>query len=143
MLPNFVLVPFENNVSRWNYDDLTRVGIEGIFTRHHRNIPDALIALFNHFAVFILITGKVTAFVAYVGDDNTDKSNFNDTLGNGLHSSKQSIDVIRAFNQNLQLATTTPTCKHTSLSVLEVVVIGRRFLWVIALCGGDNITLLQ
>jgi len=93
--------------------------------------------------VFVIYARQVIANVAGIRHNDADVAYVDHELGNSLDGCKQPVDVIRAFDQGLQLPTTPPASPQEFFRVLEVIVIGGGNLRVIANGGRDDVTLAQ
>ena len=93
------------------------------------SLPHAALASLHQLAVPVVRAGQVDAGLAGVGDDHADVADFDDRLRDHLDGGEEAVDVVRAFDQHLQLAAAQAAGLQEALGVLEVVVIGVRAVW--------------
>ena len=97
----------------------------------------------HEFAVLVLDARHVGAHVADVRDHDPDVAHVDDGLRHQLDRGEQPVDVIRALDQDLQLAATTAARGQETFRVLEVVVVGGDIARVLADRRRDDLALGQ
>jgi hypothetical protein len=105
--------------------DLARVGVERIFARQQRILPDAPAAVDDEFAVAILLARDVVGSRTGVEDDDADVADRDDRLRHVLDRRKQAVDVPGALDDDLQLAAAIAAASEEFFGLLEIVVKGR------------------
>jgi hypothetical protein len=122
---HFSAHPFQDEVDGRDDLDLARVGVERIFARQQRILPDAPAAVDDEFAVAILLARDVVGSRTGVEDDDADIADRDHRLRHVLDRRKQAVDVPGALDDDLQLAAAIAAASEEFFGLLEIVVKGR------------------
>ncbi len=121
--------PLQDDVGRRDGHDLAGVGVERVLARHERHVPHAAMASLHQLAMPVLLARQVRAGLAGVEDHHADGADFDDGLGDHLHRGKQPVEIVRAFDQYLQLAPPQAAGLQEPVRRLEVVVVRLHVGW--------------
>src|SRR5204863_5848327 len=96
-----------------------------VLARHERVAPDAAASGLDQLAVLVLDAREVVARVARVAGDDADEAHLDDRLRNELDGGEQTIEVIRALDEDVELTSAPSAGGEERLRVLERLVGGR------------------
>jgi hypothetical protein len=99
--PADVAVPFEDKVGGRHHQYAARIGVEGIFSRQQRIVPDAPAAVRDQFAVAIVGARRVDTVCPCVRNHDTHLSHLHRGLGDQFDRREQPVDVVGAFDEDL------------------------------------------
>jgi hypothetical protein len=136
------LRPFQDEVRRRHHCNIAGIGVERIFSRQKRAVPDAAEPGLHEFAVPVGIARDVRAGSSREGDDDADGADFDDGLLDELDRREQTVDIVRAVRQHLVLTPAIAAGLQEFFGVLEIVV-EVRIVGGVADRWGDDLALRQ
>jgi len=137
------LNPLEDDIGSWYHHHFASIGIERVFAWQERVTPNPAAACADQLAVAVIQTGKVFAEFARVRHHHAHKTNLDDCFLDHFHGGKESVEVISAFHQNLQLTPAQTRGVDKPVWHLEIVMIGHAVSHVGADNWRDNLTRWQ
>jgi hypothetical protein len=121
---DFAAHPFQDEVDGRDDLDLAGIGVERVFARQQRILPDAAAAVEDEFAVTILLARDVVGLRPGVENDDTHIADRDHRLRHGLDRRKQPVDVPGALDDDLQLPPAIAAAIEEFFRLLEIVVKG-------------------
>jgi hypothetical protein len=123
-------LPLQDEVGGRHHGHAAGIGVEGVLARQQRVAPHAALTVGDQLAVAIALAGGVGAAFTGVGHHHAHLADLDHGLVDPLDGREQPVDVVGAFDQDLQLTTLAAAGGQELAGLLEAVVIGRVVLGI-------------